>query len=87
MTKVTLIYFRDTGKYYGAGAYQTHYTNMYDVRDEVWAKRDNGLLPGTFGKDYHIYIEVEADWAYPYMIPINMEPIRSRPPYRPLGNL
>lgn len=87
MTKVKLTYFRDTGKYYGAGTYQTRHVNMYDIRDEVWKMRDDGMLPGIYNKCWHILIDVEAEWAYPYMIPIDMPPIASRTPYRPLRNL
>ena len=43
---VNLIYFKDSGKYYGEGRYNTLLVNMHDIWDEVREMSKTQTLPG-----------------------------------------
>lgn len=44
--KVQLTYFKDTGKYYGEGEYETEKEHLYEIWDEVREMVKQGTRPG-----------------------------------------
>ncbi len=46
MYKVELIYFKDTGKYYSSGEYETQIEPLYEIWGEVREMQRIGKLPG-----------------------------------------
>ena len=44
--EVELVYFKETGKYYSGGSYQTQLSNYWEIMAEVQGKINNKVLPG-----------------------------------------
>lgn len=44
--KVKLTYFKESGKYYSDGEYDTKIKNLFDIWDEVRQMLDSGIRPG-----------------------------------------
>lgn len=44
--KIKLDYFKESGKYYSSGEYESNHLMMYDVYDEVREMAKTGHLPG-----------------------------------------
>lgn len=72
--KISLTYFKQSGKYYTSGEYNTQIplhtigvANMYGITDEVKAMRELGKLPGvTDGSNF--FIVINCDEGYPVLI-------------------
>lgn len=63
---ITLTYFKDSGKYYSEGEYETNLHQMFEICDEV---RLMPFHPGLSGKwDGFIHIMGDGDTAYPCLI-------------------
>lgn len=57
--KVKLTYFKQSGKYYSDGSYETNQTDLHNIFDEVRNKLTDGKLPGLVdGARYTTHIEV-----------------------------
>lgn len=68
--KVSLTYFKSTGKYYTEGEYETTEEWMFKILDEVKQMKADNKLPGINGSDFIIHIDVEDDHpnGYPCLI-------------------
>lgn len=62
--KVTLTYFKRSGKWYGEETYETDKTNIFDVHEEVKDMRFYGTLPGISGSGNQFMIHVEVDGPF-----------------------
>lgn len=73
MNKVTLRYFKPSGKYYAEGTLETSINIVYQIFDEVRRMQCEGQLPGLLpgsGMGYSIYVDCsEMQNGYPAMIP------------------
>jgi hypothetical protein len=58
--KVQLTYFKDTGKYYGEGEYETNLDSLSDIWDEVRIMIKLGRRPGLIAgcHEFHTLINV-----------------------------
>jgi hypothetical protein len=70
--KVNLTYFKQSGKYYASGDYETEHSDLYDIWIEVeWMT--SKIAPGLSGhaKHFHVLIDVpEHPYNPPHLIPI-----------------
>lgn len=74
MHKVKLKYFKESGKFYSDGEFETTLENMYDIFDLVKLLKYHGYLPGLFrgSIEFHITIDVPThEFNYPALIPFN----------------
>jgi hypothetical protein len=61
IAKVKLTYFKESGKYYSNGEYETKQQMMYDVYEEVRQMQKDGKLPGLVdggGKEFTVLVEI-----------------------------
>ena len=70
--KVELTYFKESGKYYGEGQYETNRKELWDIWDEIEemlkAGRRPGLIDGHSG--FHVLIDVpEHCHNHPHLFP------------------
>ncbi len=57
--KVQLTYFKDTGKYYAEGEYETEKKSLYEIWDEVREMFKQGNCPGLVGPSgFHVLVNV-----------------------------
>lgn len=70
-THVKLIYFKESGKYYSEGEYQTEQTQFYQLVDEVRQMKRNGKLPGLVdgAREFSVLIEAEPPLDLHHLIP------------------
>lgn len=69
MYKVELQYFKQGGKFYTEGSYETDKEQMYEVSDEVRKMREEGKLPGICGSEWIVYVSAdEHPNGYPLLI-------------------
>lgn len=61
MYKITLQYFKKSGKYYSEGHYFTEKSYMGDVFDEIYQKLKDENLPGLRRGAVEFIIYVDAD--------------------------
>jgi len=76
MYNVKLIYFKESGKYYSSGSYETNCEHMFEIFAEVKDKVHNGELPGLMkgSKHYHVLIaDSNHPQFYPGLIPLTKE--------------
>ena len=69
--KVKLTYFRASGKYATEGEYETAYSALYVIWEEVADKNRSGTLPGVVAGTHMplILIDVpEHEYNHPHMI-------------------
>lgn len=59
--KVKLTYFKNSGKYYSDGEYNTSLENGYEIYGEVRSFQDIGILPGLSTGKWEGYILVAGD--------------------------
>lgn len=70
--KVKLTYFKQSGKYYTDGEYDTNKEALYEIWDEVRSKQVAGELPGLIVgcTKFTILVEVpDHPHAHPHLIP------------------
>lgn len=68
---VELQYFKDSGKYYSSGEYQTQKLYMYEIFDEVREMLANGKRPGLVdgANEFHTLVTVpNHPHAHPALI-------------------
>lgn len=64
MLNVRLTYFKDSGKYYAHGFYNTNKPHMFAIFDEVESMRDSGeVMPGLVGT-----------WSGPILVDVEKHP-------------
>ena len=81
---VKLTYFKDTGKYYTSGEYETVQSDLGDIWDEVRAMGRTKTLPGLCqGHSDFIVSVVVPD--HPHQHPRLITSFEERPVYRRLG--
>jgi hypothetical protein len=58
--KVQLTYFKDTGKFYGGGEYDTDKDALYEIWDEVREMIKQGIRPGLVEgcHEFHTLVNV-----------------------------
>ena len=57
--KVQLTYFKDTGKYYSEGEYETEKEFLFEIWDEVREMFSRGECPGLIGPSgFHVCVNV-----------------------------
>lgn len=69
--KVQLTYFKETGKYYSEGSYETEHKPLFKVWQEVSLMIHNGKLPGLIkgATEYIVLAEVpEHEHAHPQLL-------------------
>lgn len=67
--KVRLTYFRDSGKYYSGGEYETTQEHMFQIFDEVREMQRAGRLPGLVdGSHFITLIDSDHPQSYPHLI-------------------
>ena len=70
--KITLTYFKSSGKYYTTGIYYTSEKDMWGVFDEVKDKQARGFLPDLVeggGREFLIHVDAsEHPNGYPALI-------------------
>lgn len=70
--RVTLEYFRHSGKWYTDGTYTTYLKDLTDIWNEVREMQRNGTLPGLvagFGRNFYVRVNVpEHPFAHPKLI-------------------
>ncbi len=72
--QVKLTYFKNSGKYYSCGEYNTECKNMFEIFDEVREKAIYRRLPGLMENHspFHVLIDVpEHPENYPGLVPIH----------------
>jgi hypothetical protein len=70
--KVVIVYFKQSGKYYTSGDYETQREHIFQIADEVRAKFAAGDYPGLVGPcpEYHASVHVpEHPYDVPFLIP------------------
>ncbi len=63
MTKVKLTYFKESGKYYSDGEYETDLQEWHDVIKDIKIKQEEGNLPGLVeggGQEFMILVNTEG---------------------------
>ncbi len=71
--KVKLTYFKNDGKYYSTGEYETQWKEMYQIFEQVKKLAELRKLPGLIEDHsyFHVLIDVpEHDNNHPHLIPI-----------------
>lgn len=70
MYDVKLTYFKESGKYYSEGNYQTEKTDLFEIFREVRDKVERGRLPGLCdGAKFTTLIAVPGHpHEYPHLI-------------------
>jgi len=59
MTEVHLTYFKDSGKYYSEGHYNTDKEAFYEIVEEIRQMLANGIRPGLVnGFEFHVLAEI-----------------------------
>ena len=67
--KVELTYFKKNGKYYSFGSYKTNKDNLYDIWDEVKDMKLKSKLPGIYGNEWIISIDIpNHEYNHPHLI-------------------
>jgi len=69
--KVKLNYFRETGKWYSEGEYDTERILLFEIFEEVKQLRDTKKLPGLMEGHsfYFVLIDVpEHEHNYPHLV-------------------
>jgi hypothetical protein len=68
--KVTLTYFKKSGKLYSEGSYMTTKEWMWQISDEVKEMQQSNTLPDINGNEWIIHIDVEDSHpnGYPCLI-------------------
>lgn len=70
MKKVTLTYFKTTGKYYSSGEYKTEKVLWHDIIEEVEKMKEEGRLPELWngcGEGLMVLVEIE-DSTVPHIV-------------------
>jgi hypothetical protein len=71
MKKVKLQYFKQSGKYYAEGEFETDEVQAYHVHEQVRQMQELGTLPGLAAgcREYDIYVDTSAlDSHFPVII-------------------
>ena len=71
MLKVNLTYFKESGKYYSGGSYQSEHKALYEIWEDVEKMLSQGKRPGLVnGSDgFHVSIEVpEHEHDHPHLL-------------------
>ena len=70
MHKVRLLYFKQTGKYYSDGEYETVHDSFHDVVKEIKQMKIDGNLPGLVEgcREFIILLETQEPWGVPHII-------------------
>jgi hypothetical protein len=55
--KVRLIYFKESGKYYSEGSYESSCAFQWEIYKEVRQMKDDNNLPGVVNSSWHVLIE------------------------------
>jgi len=58
--KVNLIYFKQTGKYYSEGDYETEKEHLFEIFDEVRKKLRRRILPGLIQGHSNFIVSVDV---------------------------
>lgn len=69
--KVKLTYFKETGKYYSEGEYETLKEHMFEIFREVRGRKIQGCLPGLIQgtNEFIVLIEVpDHPHDHPHLI-------------------
>lgn len=69
--KVKLDYFKQSGKFYGDGEYETQETVLFRIWDEVEDKRNLGVLPGLAEGHSRFIVSIdvpEHELNHPHLI-------------------
>lgn len=62
--KVRIVYYKDTGKYYSEGYYESEKDSMYEIFDEVRLMLVSGKRPGLVDGFSHFHVVVDCpDWV------------------------
>ena len=64
MTKVELIYFKESGKYYSEGSYESEHEFFYDIVDEIKIMLARGKRPGLVdGHEFNVLAEINVKYG------------------------
>jgi len=69
--RVTLEYFRESGKWYGMGDYRTRKVHLWEIWEEVQSMLDERKLPGLIEghSAYHVTIDVPQHvYRHPHLV-------------------
>lgn len=72
---VKLTYFKQSGKYYSEGSYETTRDDMYGIFEEVRAMLDSGKRPGLVDGATEFYVHAECP-EHPNNVPALFMPER-----------
>jgi len=58
--QVYLTYYKESGKYYSEGVYETEKEHLYEIWEEIYQMRKQGRLPGLIegAHEFHISVDV-----------------------------
>jgi hypothetical protein len=88
MFNVKLVYFRESGKYYDDGEYDSHKEHIHEIFEEVEDLSREGKLPGFVAghNQYHVLIDVpDHPHRHPALITIDRINMPKRP-HQPMGH-
>jgi len=77
MYTVNLTYFKESGKYYSEGCYDSEKAHLFEITEEVKQKVRNRELPGLMEghSPFHVLIDVpDHQNRHFHLIPIDPEP-------------
>ena len=69
-TTVKLMYFKQSGKYYSNGEYETEKTMWHEMIDEIKQLKVDGKLPDLVdgAREFIIFVEGVEPWGVPHII-------------------
>ena len=60
MLKVNLDYFKESGKWYSEGSFETNRTELYEIFADVQHMLDAGTLPGLINGHSSFYVLIDV---------------------------
>lgn len=82
--KVELTYFKESGKFYACGEYESNKSKMHEIFDEVRAMLESGNCPGLVDGKCEFYALINVP-EHPNYYPHLYVPGKTYPPYEKIS--